>query len=259
MIFYILILILLFVLITYFLSTKGEEEEVVEGLKDGLRYICISLPYRNKKFNFKKYPFVELFSATKGKSLRVDTIPNGMLTTSYKTHLLNTPNQMGHLGCTFSHVNAWKSVQEQTIILEDDVILDKDFSTLIHKKIDSVSNLDSNWDILLLGFSCSYDSYKKCHENDNGKIVDGIVPVKIWMGLWGYVINGKKSARKILDHIYPLRWHIDHHLANLIQSNKIKVYGCIPNIAYHPGRTKVDSWDYEHFESFNNYISDTNI
>lgn len=233
-----------------------------------INYMCISLPFRQNKFKHletffkKKNQPLHLLSAINGKEIFQERFNNEVLSQGYQQHFINHPDQKGHLGAACSHIAAWQKVIDNnyglTCILEDDVILDNNFLELMEDRIDRMMKVDPDFDILYLGGSCSYDTYQKCHFNDNKfPQEDYIYEVGYLIGLWGIVINGKKGAENILNQIFPLKWHIDHHLMNLITTKKIKAYMSIPNITYHPGNMSISSFNYKVSKPYNNYKSDT--
>jgi GR25 family glycosyltransferase involved in LPS biosynthesis len=263
------ILILIVVVGIVIIHLSKEKKYIIQPrTTSNIDYFCISLNYRQKKYETVRNTLarqnidVVKFAGIEGKKLPFETFDRGMMTPSYKNHFLKTPKQKGHLGATFSHAGVWQDIidnkRERTVIFEDDVLVDPDFSEQLQDRLQRMDLVNPDWDILLLGFSCSYDSYGKCHKNDNIPIQqDKIVEVKIWMGLWAYVVNGHAAASRIMKNIFPLKWHIDHHLANLIEKKQIKVYGSIPSIGMHPGSVAIDSWKYTVARAYHGYVSDT--
>lgn len=243
--------------------------QIVERTNDGIEYYCISLPYRQYKLKrvqamcAQQGIHVKGFTGAVGKDINFERLPTTLLTPTYKKHLIATKNQRGHLGCTFSHVGMLQHISDnklnRTVIFEDDVIIEGNFHSELQDVLVKMDLVDPQWDILLLGFSCSYDSYDKCHENDKEKIQLGrIVRVHRFMGLWGIVVNGYKAADNILNHLFPIGWHIDHWYTTLSQRGHIKIYGTIPSLAFHPGAIEISSWNYKASKNFKFYTSDTN-
>jgi len=198
-----------------------------------------------------------------GKELRANDYSDAVLHPDFRKHFKSKPKHMGHLGCLFSHIGIYRMVVDQrwgmTIVLEDDAVLDAEFRTQLADRLARVSQVDPNWDLLLLGFSCDYKSYDKCHRNDGADIqMSFIVPVSYFMGTWGYVIRNEDVAAKLLKHMFPVTWCIDHHLCNMIEKKKLKVYGTLPSLAFHPGKWRMSSWGYECFRPYSKYRSDTN-
>jgi GR25 family glycosyltransferase involved in LPS biosynthesis len=233
-----------------------------------LYFVCVSLPYRVDKYKrvqkclAKQNIAVDLFYGTNGLELPFELFPPKMISKQYKNHFLKTPNQRGHMGASFAHLGVLRNIIDnnrgRTVVFEDDVIVENDFHQQLHLSLAEMDKIDKNWHILLLGFSCSYKSYKKCHKNDNIIQNGRIVKVNTFMGLWSYVINGTRAAQHILDNVFPLFWHLDHHFARLIEHNKLLVFGVVPSIGFHPGRMSIDSFNYSVFTKYHNYTSDTN-
>lgn len=248
--------------------------ESPKNLLDGdlpVRTICVTLPYRAEKYDavermlFEQGIKVERFLGIVGKHLWPDDYGNHILSDKFKNFVKDKTTSIGHLGCSFSHTSIYQGlVDDQTIgpvlICEDDLTVDSDFALQLRDRIARVSRADPQWDILLLGFSCSYGSFDKCHDNDEPEIIDGcLMPVRRFMGTWAYVVrDGAAVSKKILDSIWPHTWAIDHHLTNMAQKGQIKLYGCIPMIGHHPGEWEVSSAGYKVVRPWIDYVSDTN-
>lgn len=206
---------------------------------------------------------LEIFDGIVGKDLHVDRYHSGFLTSNYRRHFEHNPKQKGHLGATFSHLSVLQSIIDdqlgRTVVVEDDCVLAKGFHEQVQDRIRQVEMVDPDWDILQLGFSCSYDSYSKCHQNDQVQIQAGnIIKLGYAIGLFGYVVNGEKGAQNILQNIFPISWHIDHHLQDLNTKGRIKLFGTIPNIVFHPGKVEISSFNETYNTPFRDYRSDTN-
>lgn len=233
-------------------------------------YFCINLSHREDKFDRMKLEFqtknngefLNFFQAIDHKMIDL-ILNNEVLHPSYKLFLTQNPKQMGHLGASFSHLSVLQKIIDFdsgiTVILEDDVFLVEDFGSHVSNMVKKLSDKDLNWDILYLGYSCSYDDNQLCHLNDKYSIDDGIVEIGYSIGLYGYVVNGSESSKKILNNIYPLKQHIDHQFMILNKNNIINCYGCVPNIVFHPGKQEISSFGITSRHSSRNYISDTNL
>lgn len=250
-----------------------EEPKALIGQESDMpdRVVCISLPYRQerrdalneqlKRFGIAAEPFL----AVVGRRLRPEDYDRKVLHPNFSSFIIRDQTRRGHLGATWSHTTVYQSMIDQhsgpTLIFEDDAYIHEDFREQLKDRMARVAKEDPDWDVLLLGFSCSYGSYHLCHENDLPKILgDGcLMNVKRFMGLWGYVINGRKAAQKIMRNIFPQQWAIDHHLCNLQALGQISIYGCVPAISYHPGQTTVSSVGYSVIRRWDKYVSDTNL
>lgn len=260
------------IVVVVFLQKRGKNQKKGQVPIDSQLQsaVCISLPYRKDKYKMVKDSFhkqgiqIEWSPGIVGKHMLPAELPNGFVTDRVRGHWSKNPQHLGHLGATLGHQKTWRDIVDfyhgVTFIGEDDVLIDKYFKNLLNERLLELNQYDPDWDILLLGFSCSYDSYDKCHKNDPFKepIGKGLVKVGYFIGLWGYVINGKKSAEKILQNVFPYDWMVDHHLNLLIEKQVIQVYGCVPNIAMHPGSYGCSSWNYMTHNRADRYFSDTN-
>ena len=133
----------------------------------------------------------------------------------------------GAVGCYLSHTNIWKDILDNNIknglILEDDIIIPKDFNNLLNKYL---KYIPKNYDIILLGYKC-----RKCSNNINYIKVN-----KFWL-THSYIIT-KKCIEKIYNKMFPIKQQIDSELSDL--SNEINIYATTKNLV-------------------RNYISETNI
>ena len=223
--------------------------------------VAISLPQHRARFDAfqararRQGVHVARFDALNGHALPLPKPP--FLTPKYRRHFAGAPGQRGHLGAAFSHIGVWRAAGP-LLIFEDDVSLVRGFHGKLTAALAAATRIDPGWDLLLLGFSCAYRDYERCHRNDGlPRLAGGLVEVKTWMGLWGYVVNGDRARRKLLQHVFPLKWHLDHHLATLVHRHGLRVYGTLPSLVLHPGTMVADSWQYSVTASSANYTSDT--
>lgn len=227
-------------------------------------YVTISLLRRQPKFQLHQAELRRLglrttwFPAVDGSTLDL-AATESYLRPDYLKYLSTHPSSLGHLGAACSHMAVWRGVGEGvTVVLEDDVILSSSFSEKARRSIRHANSHTPGWDMLLFGFCCDYDHNTNCHLNDGESVRLNTVTVRQWTGLWAYAINGKRGAAALLSSVLPLEWHIDHALSNRAQTGKISVVGCMPPIAYHPGKMSISSWNYESHWDYTGYISDTN-
>jgi GR25 family glycosyltransferase involved in LPS biosynthesis len=104
-----------------------------------------------------------------------------------------------------------KSDKDYGLIFEDDVVIDKNIFKKLNK---TLSNIPSDWDILLLSCHCivceRYDEFY-----DTGKF--------FWLHC--YIVK-KSSANKIIDYLKSgkIGKQIDSELSDMIEEKKLKVY-----------------------------------
>ena len=133
----------------------------------------------------------------------------------------------GAIGCYLSHTNIWKDILDNNIknglILEDDIIIPKEFNNLLNKNIKYIPD---DYDIILLGYKCI-----DCNSKLNYIKVN-----KFWL-MHSYIIT-KKCIEKIYNKMFPIKQQIDSELSDL--SQELNIYATKENIVF-------------------NYISDTDI
>ena len=255
---------------TMLVDAVGKQQRPTGATSVDQNYLCINLPTRRHKYARMKRDLaaqnidVAVFDGTNGRELNVALYGLDLLTSSYKKHLQENPKQMGHLGATFSHVGVLQKISDErwgrTVVFEDDCVVHEHFDRDLQHCLEKLDALNTEWDILQLGFSCSYDSYTKCHLNDGVEIQSGcLVKLGYAIGLFGYVVNGVKAAQNILKHVFPISWHIDHFYQQLNQSNKIQLYATIPNLVFHPGKLEISSFNETYDTPVGRYVSDTNL
>jgi GR25 family glycosyltransferase involved in LPS biosynthesis len=218
--------------------------------------LCINLFFRREQWEYirqqcQSYNIdVERLPACYGPYLQPDTlIQEGLIADKLTTLPLHL---RGHLGTLMSHKMCYKLMVSQqrglTLILEDDALLDLgELSNRLH----SIRHLQ--WDVLLLGFSCH--NLPECQKNPREFVAPGVIPLHYFVGLWAYVVRSAAVAQKLLDY-WPLHWAWDHQMNHV----GLRIWGCLPHLAHHPGHTQVDVWNYHHRHSApRKYISDNTM
>lgn len=248
--------------------TKNETLEILPLYKKPVEYYCINLEKRPEKFQKLQQivgtDLLKRFPAIDGKLLDLNLLDERVFTKHYINHVKENEKHRGHLGCSFSHYNMLNHIVNQNknslyVIFEDDAVLEKHWKENTLNAIERLELIDPHWDIFVLGFQCSYNYMNDCHANDTSSfLLDKIVEINFFSGLWGYVINGKKAANKILKESFPANWMVDLEYGKLAKNKKIKVYGVIPNTVFHPGQFEISSFNYGYVKPYLSYHSDTN-
>ena len=137
----------------------------------------------------------------------------------------------GLKGCAMSHRAIWQTMidnkYDYILVLEDDIILDKDFNTKLALLYSEVPN---NFDILYLGslFYCGDNSlYSKVRSLKSKKISDNVLEVDGCAGFHGYIISNK-CAKKFLQE--KVSFHIDDNAITWIQKYNLKAYALYPSL-----------------------------
>lgn len=256
------------------LLSTFKSNRLFTGFED-VDFVVISLPKRQET-HFKvveaslKQEGIEatLFHALDGKLIDLDHVPFP-ITDHYRQFFVNNArdfaegktktNYRGHLGATMSHMTIFQQMKNMTVILEDDVDHHDNFRNKLQAALATVTTLDPNWDILLLGMTANYKDHSPHKLNDREPIYEGgIVRVRAHIGGWAYVVRSAAVAQKILQNLNPLFWHIDLALSELNQQGKLVIYGCIPTICDHAGPLRSSSWDWTGVGKWDTLKSDTN-
>ena len=179
------------------------------------------------KRNILKDKEVEVWPAINGMNVDIEKYQNlNYLSKNFKK------NKPGSLGCLLSHLTLWNHCLldescDIALILEDDVILNKNFDDLL-SQIDT-SSLPSDWTILRL-------SYKglKGKKISNDIIKPHCVKKKgVNAGSWCYLLNSC-NAGILINYIIPYenKNSMDVILRNNI--NEISIYFTSTKLAMHP-------------------------
>jgi len=167
-----------------------------------------------------------LFNGINGKTVNLNTI---------KQHFNNiwfNVGPVGALGCALSHLNVWKTFVKtknpHCLILEDDVIFEKDFSKETIKQI--LLDTPKDFDILYLGcFNSPTFIYAMTlllmNKNINNTCKSKLVKkTDVALATHAYIISrkGAKKLIKLLDH--NINNHIDFCIQRLNKNNLIKSY-----------------------------------
>lgn len=249
-----------------------QTNRLFNGYED-VDFVCISMTHR-KASHFESlrktlaHEKLELawFQGINGKNLDMNDYP---LQAGYRAFFHKNQREReqgstqidyrGHLGCTLSHLNIISQIKNMTVILEDDAKLVPNFRQEFQARLAAVTQLDPDWEILLLGFCSKFEYHPQCKRNDHEPIMaGGIARIHYWIGGWGYCIRNAKVAQKIIREFFsPIPWHIDLTLAQNAFDGKLKVYGCLPPIAKHQGLLRLSSWDYHQVGDSTGIKSDT--
>lgn len=153
------------------------------------------------------------FPAINGKTLNKNQlIKDGIISEKNKL-------KMGQIGCALSHMEVLKLIAKQNepygLILEDDVIIPKDFN--IHN-----IKLPNKFDLIFLG-GCNIKG-KKIAEN----LIKPTIKNGSYNLCWHAVLVNKTSAKKILKKLQPLYRPIDSQIRE--KYDELDVYYHYPNL-----------------------------
>lgn len=145
---------------------------------------------------------------------------------------INNKMRKGELGCYISHINCWNEIlkgnDEIALVIEDDVMFNKDFIKQYQEILNKLSSLD--WDIFCLGRNCmgrvEFDD--SCIK---GKYIDNNILVPKTIGFCTFAYTIKKSCiKKLKNHFFPIKDPIDVLLLNHHKNGNIQMVGLVKNI-----------------------------
>jgi GR25 family glycosyltransferase involved in LPS biosynthesis len=192
-----------------------------------------------------------IYNAVNSSNFTIDFIKNNNeIDKPFKEWLLKDKSQWGHLGCSMSHYNVLKQFIENDnekflLVLEDDCILDNNFSKKLIKILND--NINLNFDLLLCGYNCDSDYFNNpnhCKLNKNYKQLNNIRSINYFIGTHAYIIN-KNKAQKILNDCKPYIWCLDHQFSGFIKDKNYKIYGIFKPIAFSQGDNILTEWNYK--------------
>ena len=170
-----------------------------------------------------------------------------------KNHKLNK----GAMGCYLSHLGilkkAYRDKDNIIIVLEDDIIFNKDFKENLEKYYKEVPD---DWDIIYLGGSRLRG--KKISEH----VVKGVYDIKTTsdynMGTYAMMIN-KKGVKKLLKVLLPMKYPIDTSIAK--NNKKFNIYFLNPSIINHNNNFKSEILylDEKKIVNYNNNITNKEL
>jgi len=179
----------------------------------------------------------ERFSAVDGRTLKM---------TDELKHLFRDNDfgfRQGVVGCALSHLELWRSVTDQPLlILEDDIEFAPCFEIKLHSILKTAPPF---WDVLFIGhhllkehITDHRDPYNLPYWEDMLKYS---VPNRIsWVGTFGYLVS-PAGARKLVEFVET--HGIQHGVDYLMQLRfpHLAAYGCRPMLVYseyvQPGMT----------------------
>lgn len=169
---------------------------------------------------------VERLSAVYGKSLSkeyIDSVvhPYGLHTIKNEMLTLWDILSLGAVGCSLSHIKAWKmlldSDQELLHVLEDDAD-PKESVEEMNQFVNEVEKIDPEWDVIYLGYLPKF--LGSCDQ----KLESGIWRIRSMMpGTQSYLIS-KRGAKKLMEHAFPLVNAIDAYMSLSFMNRDVRAY-----------------------------------
>ena len=258
-----LIIIILIIIITsllsYFVYNHFFSHKIDESLFDNMAMYYINLDRSQDRRRSMEimcsqqgiYP--ERFPAVDGKLLDLDDPKYANALKKIKWwFLIENKKNVGHFGCYLSHMSIFekflKTDKEYCFILEDDA----EFITSNLKEgiTENMKNLPNDWDILLLGYEVNGGpkGYKEVREgNKDTKLKDGLLNLKYFTGLQGYIIT-RNCAQKLIENLQIMDWIIDWNMCYLAQQGILNIYGVFPPLVCQPAvhMIQINDIDYKY-------------
>lgn len=180
----------------------------LEKSKD--RFVRVSNSLNKLNLSFER------FNAVNGYSLNTEQIENNT-TFIGRNFLCNR----GIIGCSLSHLNIWKkfikSEDNLICVCEDDSQFNDNFKD-IYDKIDNIYN-NLNFDFLNLNCGGITYSFDKTVKIDNFIFQKPFFPT-----LFTCYILSKNGAKKLVNHLKNITYHIDVDIAFYNLSNNFEYY-----------------------------------
>jgi GR25 family glycosyltransferase involved in LPS biosynthesis len=162
-----------------------------------------------------------VFPALDGKDIKNQSLSCGII----QGYGLGRKLSYGELCITLSHISILKFAQimnfDKIIILEDDIVLCKDWVARINKLIDI---LPDDWEHVYLS---GHSDYVKLPKLD--KI--NLSPSPKIIGTWSYMVN-KTAYSKMIKYLMGLYTTTDDMIMHMIEIGKLKSYTYLPFVTY---------------------------
>jgi hypothetical protein len=190
------------------------------------------------------------------------TIPNLKLITGVRPADLTQPERArfspellrkhpGNCGATTAHMRAWDN-GGVTVVIEDDADIPRDFMQKASDMIHRVTSRDPEWNILLFGFAADISCHPAVAWNNSERVTNGgIVRVHWFTGMWAYAVRAVRDPTCLPTHFEKTLEQ------QLCETPDLKIYGCVPNIAFHPGTYRLTPWNITHCGRGDSNKSDT--
>lgn len=151
---------------------------------------------------------VERISAVEGKALSDAEINTKVDLKTYLEFLSHLPKK-GTIGCSLSHIKAWKAFLESpfeyAVIFEDDVSFDP---TKLRLVIEELIQNNKYWDITSFEISHRGTPLTIKSFPDNQKLVVYLTEIS---HTGAYILN-REAAVKLLEKALPIKMPIDHYI-----------------------------------------------
>jgi GR25 family glycosyltransferase involved in LPS biosynthesis len=208
---------------------------------DMIRIKCVNLVRRPDRKTYTTnllsqhnlLQYCDFFEAVDGKTLEAtDELKQLFANNDFGT-------RRNFIGCAMSHLTLWKQlindpVYDKYLIIEDDILLDNNFTFKFNMINEQANTLD--WDLIYLGFSV-HDKQKEAYYNKNKDIVGiRIQPYDTNTtigGTFGYYIC-KSGAQKFVDFIElnGIKHGIDYLMFHYYKEMNLKHYEAVPQIIH---------------------------
>ncbi|KAJ1919354.1 hypothetical protein H4219_002042 [Mycoemilia scoparia] len=177
--------------------------------------------YMNDLFNTLEVDY-ELVQAVPANSIP-SKIPGLSTTANNSTAAMTLPE----LACLHSHISVLQDIQSKNhslaAIFEDDVDLDYRIKAWVHKALASIPK-KIKWDLLFLG---NFHSRAGDYDPTNHTFPE-LRPAVPIQGTHAYVVNGHKSAQKLLGFLYKAEASLD------LELDYLNTYGDITALTLFP-------------------------
>jgi GR25 family glycosyltransferase involved in LPS biosynthesis len=237
-----------------------EDQFCISNNKNVGKIYLINLDRRNDRLAYMKSNLImtyERFSAIDGNILNEYSEFSDLLKVIDKKICI-----FGEIGCKLSHYAIWQKIKENTLILEDDVILTESSISRYEDMYNKLKNITSDWDIIYVGgqWTPDYGINTNCHmdvhkirdtdlqekffhvcdnfyfrKNDNYDTFDS----PLFRTAGAYIVS-ERGSKKLIELIdgnkdYFMNMALDMWLLQLEKEEKIKIFDYFPHIFYQGG------------------------
>jgi len=174
------------------------------------------------------------FSAVDGMVLQMDSDTSLL----FKNFAHRRPKK-GEVGCALSHLNIWKSVTKDTLVLEDDIRFCEGFNDRLSMMYRHIKEIEPEFDIMYIGYHINKDVVQKSDIDIDNICIESFSDImktsgtrehifgRHGGGTYGYIIShigAKKliSSLSIGGFIFP----VDYQMLLSAKIENMKVFCC---------------------------------
>lgn len=142
------------------------------------------------------------------------------------------------IGCYYSHLRVWHMINETSLVLEEDAVLDDDFNTQIDSIINSLHG--QHWDVVMLAARRWHLTQGK--HKDVNSYTRACETKCTWYGTRGYIVN-KEGAQKLIQYQEPIVVQVDAFISLLNMYKNFTMLWAVREVVHQEAWYSSSVWD----------------